>query len=110
MSSPNSQNVEALLLAIRTYLLLVQGGDEKTGRACSLDRDRDSILRRIDAALAQPYGPADTETPEELRMVIGYLAGELQIAGDHRSTPEIVFNAVSAVKRSSATSSSEAGK
>lgn len=43
--------------------------------------------------------PGQTDSPEELRMVIGYMAAELQIAGDKRSTPEIVFDAVSAVQR-----------
>lgn len=30
---------------------------------------------------------------EHLRMQIGYISGELQLAGDKRSTPEIVENA-----------------
>ena len=40
--------------------------------------------------------PGQKKEAEHLRMQIGYLAGEMQIAGDKRSTPEIVEAAAKA--------------
>ena len=52
-------------------------------------------IRWADNAAAGSGGQDD---PTHLRMQIGYLAGELQIAGDKRSTPEIVETAAQATK------------
>jgi hypothetical protein len=59
--------------------------------------ERDKINAELELRTNVRASPSEAESEaEHLRMQIGYLAGELQIAGDKRSTPEIVENAARA--------------